>query len=149
SSAAAPTTPRRSRGACRWPSRSWPRRASSATSSSTTGSRTRSTSSFRSSAPTSPEGLDSRSMGARMIGRGMRTAALAPLAAVLVSLALNAPPALAGGPCVGCSGTYSGSWSATYQRLEHHGGEQEEHATITISLKWAAALTFQGGEDVW
>ncbi len=84
-----------------------------------------------------------------MIGRGMRTAALAPLAAVLVSLALNAPPALAGGPCVGCSGTYTGSWSATYQRLEHHGGEQEEHATIAISLKWAAVLTFQGGESVW
>ena len=61
----------------------------------------------------------------------------------------GAPAAHAGGPCVGCSGTYSGSWSATYQRLEHHGGEQEEHATISINLKWDAVLTFQGGESVW
>ncbi len=69
--------------------------------------------------------------------------------ALMYALCFSAPPALAGGPCVDCSGTYSGSWSATYERLEHHGGEKEEHATISISLKWAAALTFQGGESVW
>jgi len=75
---------------------------------------------------------------------------LAGIPVLAGALALSfAPAALAGGPCVGCSGTYSGSWSATYQRLEHHGGEREEHATINISLKWAAALTFQGGEGVW
>ena len=81
-------------------------------------------------------------MGASILWR--RLAPFGAFAALAVSLGLGAPAAHAGGPCVGCSGTYSGSWSATYQRLEHHGGEQEEHATISINLKWDAALTFQG-----
>ncbi len=77
--------------------------------------------------------------------RALRAASAVPLG-LLCSLMLGAGVARAGGPCVGCSGTYSGSWSATYTRLEQ---PKEGHATIAISLHWAATLAYQGGEDVW
>src|ERR1700730_16252506 len=81
--------------------------------------------------------------------RGARLSLTATAASLLCWMAFGAGAAAAGSPCVGCSGTYSGTWSATYQRLEHHGFEKEEHATVNISLKWVATLTFRGGESVW
>jgi hypothetical protein len=70
--------------------------------------------------------------------------------ALVAALALSAGSARADASCVGCSGTYSGEWKATYE-TEHEPpeGVDSKYTKGQIALTWTATLSSQGGEDVW
>ena len=70
---------------------------------------------------------------------------VAAVLGMLCWMAFGAGAARAGGPCVGCSGTWNGEWSATYQRLE----PTEAKATVKIHLKWTATLVSGSAGNVW
>jgi hypothetical protein len=69
---------------------------------------------------------------------------------VVVALALVTGTAHADASCVGCSGTYSGEWKATYE-TQHQPPEgfESKYTKGQIALTWTATLSWQGGEDVW
>ncbi len=69
--------------------------------------------------------------------------------AIAIAGVLAATPALAGGPCIRCSATYTGTWDATYKlaRTVPETGTTtfQTHLTWTSTLTWNAA----SGANEW
>jgi hypothetical protein len=88
--------------------------------------------------------------GSQAFQRSIVAALAAALATVACALALGTGTARAAASCVGCSGTYSGEWKATYE-TQHQPPEgiNSKYTKGQIALTWTATLSWQGGEDVW
>jgi hypothetical protein len=88
--------------------------------------------------------------GSRTFQRSIPAILAAALAVAACALALGTGTARADAACVGCSGTYSGEWKATYEtRHQPDEGVESKYTKGKIALTWTATLSWQGGEDVW
>jgi hypothetical protein len=83
------------------------------------------------------------------VGKRVGIVAWCSALGLVLALVVGAGPAVAGGPCPGCSGSYGGTWTGTYNapNSSSDGGT----TTTTISIKWSATLKWDAADrtDVW
>jgi hypothetical protein len=82
------------------------------------------------------------------VGKSVGIIARSSALGLLLALVVGAGTAVAGSPCPKCSGSYGGTWTATYKAPN---SSAQGTTTTTISIKWSATLKWDAadGVDVW